>query len=238
MKSISVPFLIFMLISYHSLPVDAICTAQLNHSNHSNIDKISVRIGTVRRLRGKDEFGVPKGRWLASVRHISGNDKETYRGEFDGEVKSKIDFKKNDQLHFKSNWIKKPLVITNEFDHNESSNRLKLVSIGAALIKDTTAKIVDGTVQVLSENYKHTDVIIYADSMKIGSPDLIGRFAVPVNQDGIVTIEIKLKQNRKDGTIAETTIAKLEVNTGSELRAKVDIVFDDDNKDNKKNKDG
>jgi hypothetical protein len=240
-----------------------ILPTQSNSSNYSSqekyaqplLDTISMRIGTPRKPRQGAEFGTSRGRWRARIIHSRGLCRDKYKSQVDGSIRKKIVFKKDDELYFKSRWIRKPIILTNRLDHNE--NERLIVGIEAFLLKaDTIVNYVDGRLIGLSKNYKPTEIRIYADSIFIGHPDLLGRFALPKDSDGNVRLTITVDfqsakkranyiysdnecpvdcdsltwEERTSNDCCETIITRLDVETGEEVRAQVVIVYDDDSK--------
>lgn len=220
------------------------------------LDSISVRLGSARRLRSGDEAGIPKGRYNAKIIHQRGLCEDYFSTNCKGKINRNIDFPKGDRVFFKSDWIRKPLIVTNRLDSKDSTSLIS--SIEVSMNKSGSTHQIYGRLSgSLFDTIKFDEILIYANDSLIGRPDSLGYYEAPTYENGRIKMDIvinlalvKFRANITN-TIDECfgvecediplslwltneccnpTVTSLDIETGDDKRARIDIVYDDDRK--------
>lgn len=254
MKSTFAYTAFFLIFSIGITPGFSFNNVQMDEILSPNSDSIKVRLGSTRRLRSGDEAGIPKGRYSAGIIHKRGLCEDYFSTNCRGEIKRNIDFVKNDRVSFKSNWIRKPLIVTNHLDSQDSTSLTS--SIEVAMNKSDSTRYIFGNLRgKLFDFVKYEEILIYANGNYIGNPNSFGDYEAPTDENGKINLAITINSalvrtralvpnigkdcsevdcanlefnSQLDKECCNTIITHLDIETGDDKRAKIDISYDDD----------
>lgn len=256
MKSTFLALTLFLFSACGVPPID--------HTSNENIqervglpnDSISVYLGSTRSLKpGEGEYGVFRGRANARISHERGRNQESYTTNWNGTINSKIEFKKDDKIYFKSMWIEKPLIIKNNLDVKDSTSIPSAIKV--AINENDSTNLIYGKISGLMPLFQQNEIFIFANNVFMGFPDKLGRYAVPTDAYGNVSLVIVLDKSglleravsfytgiiKCENIVCDasiflenirdqccTTVTNIDIETGNDKRARIDIVYDDSNK--------
>jgi hypothetical protein len=257
MKAKITNLVLFLTFSIGIPPAFSFNNVNMHEMLTPPLDSISLRLGSTRRLRSGDEAGIPKGRYNAKVIHQRGLCEDYFSTNCKGKINRNIDFPIGDRVFFKSDWIRKPLIVTNLLDSKDSTSLIS--SIEVSMNKSGSTRQIYGRLSgSLFDTIKFDEIIIYANDSLIGRPDSLGYYEAPTDENGKIKMDIvinlalvKYRANITTNTNDECflvecedmplalwltneccnpTVTSLEIETGDDKRARIDIVYDDDRK--------
>lgn len=256
MKSTLLNLILVLAFAFGMPPAFSFNNVNMNEFLNPSSDSIKVRLGNTRRLRSGDEAGIPKGRYTAKIIHQKGLCEDYFSTNCKGEIKRGIDFSKGDRVLFKTDRIRKPLIVTNCLDSQDSTSLTSSIEVSMDK-SESTRKIFGRLSGKLFNSIKYNEILIYANDSLIGRPDSLGYYEAPTDENGKIKMDIVInlalvkhmanittEDDECIGVICEDlplnqwlnneccspSVTSLDIDTGNDKRARIDIVYDDDRK--------